>query len=389
MLILFAAAFLGHLILMTANHNWWYGLPMPHRATDAMHLVHLVLVLAFPVVVWATFGPDLAGLYDVASGPAWSWALAAYLGLCWATVGVVFPAITLRRLFRGRPAVVVAEHSKIVDIEKHLGRRPLGDGKHRYAGLLPGNEIFQLDLVERTLRLPRLPPALDGFTILHISDLHFCGTPEQDWFKAVMDRCAAWRPDLVALTGDVAEGENYFRWVIPVLGRLRWNVAGFAILGNHDSWYDPPRVRRRLARIGMRVLANRWERLDVRGEQIAVIGHEGPWFGPPPELSDCDPALFRICLSHTPDNLRWARRAGVDLMLSGHVHGGQIRFPVIGSVFVPSRYGRRYDRGVFAEAPTVLHVSRGLSGDHPVRYLCRPEATLLTLRRHDGAEPTP
>jgi hypothetical protein len=97
-------------------------------------------------------------------------------------------------------------------------------------------------------------------------------------------------------------------------------------------------------------------------------------------LSDCPAGPFRLCLSHTPDNIAWARRAGIDLMLSGHVHGGQIRFPVIGSMLVPSRYGRRYDCGVFAEGPTLLHVSRGLSGEHPLRYGCRPEVTRITLR---------
>jgi len=66
-------------------------------------------------------------------------------------------------------------------------------------------------------------------------------------------------------------------------------------------------------------------------------------------------------------------------MLSGHVHGGQIRLPWIGSILVPSRYGRRYDCGTFAEAPTLLHVSRGVSGEHPLRYHCKPEVTLLTL----------
>jgi predicted MPP superfamily phosphohydrolase len=112
-----------------------------------------------------------------------------------------------------------------------------------------------------------------------------------------------------------------------------------------------------------------------------VIGHEGPWLRPAPDLSDCPEGPFRLCLSHTPDNLRWARRAGIDLMLSGHVHGGQIRFPVFGSVLVPSLYGRRYDCGTFDAAPTLLHVSRGLSGEHPLRYGCRPEVTLFTLRR--------
>ena len=79
-----------------------------------------------------------------------------------------------------------------------------------------------------------------------------------------------------------------------------------------------------------------------------------------------------------------ARRAGVDLMLSGHVHGGQIRFPLIGSVLIPSQYGRRYDCGTFDEPPTVLHVSRGLSGKEPLRFRCHPQVTRITLRLGGG-----
>jgi predicted MPP superfamily phosphohydrolase len=238
-----------------------------------------------------------------------------------------------------------------------------------------------VDFSERTLRLPRLPVAWDGLTILHLSDLHLCGTPDRAWFRAVMDRCAVWEPDLVAVTGDLADGEEYIRWVVPVLGRLRWKIAAFAILGNHDAWYAPGKVRRRLRRLGMHVLGNDWEQNEVRGEPLVVIGQESPWFRPAPDLSGCPAGPFRLCLSHTPDNIRWARRAGVDLMLAGHVHGGQIRLPLIGSILVPSRYGRRYDCGVFDESPTVMHVSRGLGGDHPLRFRCRPEATRLILRR--------
>ena len=76
----------------------------------------------------------------------------------------------------------------------------------------------------------------------------------------------------------------------------------------------------------------------------------------------------------------WARCNQIDLMLAGHNHGGQVRFPVIGSVLVPSRYSRRYDCGLFDEPPTVLHVIRGLSGQHPLRYNCRPEVAKLVLR---------
>ena len=99
----------------------------------------------------------------------------------------------------------------------------------------------------------------------------------------------------------------------------------------------------------MHVLGNGWEQIEVRGEPLVAIGQEWPWFRPAPDLSACPPGPFRLCLSHTPDNIRWARRAGVDLMLSGHVHGGQVRLPVFGSMLVPSRYGRRYDCGVFDE----------------------------------------
>ena len=106
-------------------------------------------------------------------------------------------------------------------------------------------------------------------------------------------------------------------------------------------------------------------------------------FGVPvePDLSACPDGPFRLCLSHTPDNLAWAARHGIDLMLSGHVHGGQIRFPWIGPLVMPSRYGRWYDQGAFDEPPAILYDSRGLSGEEPVRYNCLPEATLLTLRR--------
>jgi predicted MPP superfamily phosphohydrolase len=67
-------------------------------------------------------------------------------------------------------------------------------------------------------------------------------------------------------------------------------------------------------------------------------------------------------------------------MLAGHNHGGQIRLPGIGSIFVPSRYSRKYDCGIFHEPPTLLHVSRGLSGQQPLRYNCRPEVTRIVLR---------
>lgn len=384
--LLFVGACLGHLGLAVYSHNWFYGGHLSKKLGDVMHLLHGVLVLAFPVVLWLACRWDVTALFAGGSAPPWRLALAAYVALCWAVGFGVLPVVTLYRLLRRPPAALLQTQSEVVDVAAQLGRRPEGDNRQRRLTRLPGNQAFQCEFVERTLALPRLPAAWDGLTVLHLSDLHLNGTPDRDYYRVVLDRCAAWRPDLVAVTGDVADSVHHRRWIVPVLGRLRWNVAALAILGNHDYWYDPPFIRRRLRRLGMHVLVNSWEQLQVRGEPLVVIGHEGPWLKPPPDLGDCPAGPFRLCLSHTPDNIAWAKRAGIDLMLSGHVHGGQIRFPVIGSMLVPSRYGRRYDCGTFAEGPTLLHVSRGLSGEHPLRYGCRPEVTRLTLRCAGKAE---
>ena len=103
------------------------------------------------------------------------------------------------------------------------------------------------------------------------------------------------------------------------------------------------------------------------------------WVSPPTSLDSIGQA-FRLLVSHSPDNLRRARGAAIDLMLSGHTHGGQVQLPGIGPVFAPSRFGVQYASGTFWEPPTLLHVSRGLGGRHPLRIRCRPEVTCITLR---------
>ena len=270
----------------------------------------------------------------------------------------------------------------IKDVARELGYPPAGHSRQTSLTRLPGNQCFQVDFVQRTLNLPQLPAAWDGLTILHLSDLHFCGTPDRAFYSYVMDRCRDWgTPDLLALTGDIVDSDKHYRWIVPVLGRLRWQVGAFAILGNHDSWREPPLIRRRLRKLGMHVLGNSWEQIEVRGQPLLVIGNEFPWFKPEADLSACPAGVFRLCLSHTPDRIAWCRRHHLDLMLAGHVHGGQIRLPFIGSLFVPSRYSRRYDCGVFFEPPTLMLVSRGLAGQHPLRFNCRPEVTWIVLKK--------
>jgi predicted MPP superfamily phosphohydrolase len=122
----------------------------------------------------------------------------------------------------------------------------------------------------------------------------------------------------------------------------------------------------------------------VRETPLLLAGNERPWFGTAPNLANAPPPTaaggpFRILLSHTPDQIAWARRNHFDLVLAGHTHGGQIRIPLAGPIVSPSRYGVRYASGTFFEGRTLMHVSRGLSGLHNLRWRCPPELALLEL----------
>lgn len=381
--VLAAVACLGHLVLLVGTHNWFYGLRMPRWGGDVVHAVHALLVLALPVGLVLGWGYSLDGLFAW-PGCAVHGAVLGYLFVCQAVALVWLPWDTFRRLTRRQPAGTV--RGEVVNVERQLGRCLRGQGHHAFLGRLPGNEIFHVEYVERHLHPARLPEAWDGLTILHLSDLHLHGTPDHDYFAALLDRCAAWAPDIVAITGDVADSPRHHEWIAPLLGRLRWRIAAFAIMGNHDHRFDVELIRGELRQLGITVLQNDWREVEVRGERLVVVGHEGPWLRPAPDLTDCPDGPFRLCLSHTPDNMAWARRQGMDLVLAGHVHGGQIRLPPFGSILVPSRCGRRYDWGAFEEDGTLLYVSRGISGEHPVRYNCLPEVTLLTLRRPQPQE---
>jgi predicted MPP superfamily phosphohydrolase len=380
--LLFLAAVAGHAVLVIGSHNRWYGTGLHRKVIDVIQLGHGLLFLAGPVALWwfwrlalrreAREGGSALSLTETALG--------IYFVICWLAL-LYFLVLTVWRLVRPNPAALESNHTRTVNVAKELGYKPAGGGRRGLMARLPFNEVFQVDLTEKTLRLTRLPAAWDGLSILHISDVHFTGTPGREYYRRVIDLCAAWEPDLIAFTGDMVDTDTHYRWIVPLFGRLKSRHGAFAILGNHDCYFDTAQLRRRLGRAGMHVLGNGWKQIEVRGEPVVVIGNEVPWVRPAPDLSACPAGPFRLCLSHTPDNIAWARRHAIDLVLAGHVHGGQVRFPLIGSVLVPSRYGRRYDRGTFDEPPAVMHVSRGLGGQDPLRFNCRPEVSKLILRR--------
>jgi predicted MPP superfamily phosphohydrolase len=377
-LILVLGASAGHAAWLVFNINWLYG--SRHRGwwvTGLRHL-HEFAIVAGPIVFLAWWGPFL-----VAGG---SWfelpvALILYLCVCWFLGFGAFPYQTIKRLLRRPPVLQLSNHSAVIDIARAIGRKPFGSGKKGLVARMPFNQIFEVEFNEKTFTLPQLPAAWDGLSILHLSDLHLCGTPELVFYERLMDECAKQPADILALTGDIVDSNRHYGWIAPVLSRLKWNLSAFAILGNHDSYFDPAWVESELTALGIEPLGHRWTERTIRGEPLIVIGNEMPWLPPRPELKDCPKGGFRLCLSHSPDQLPWAKQCHIDLMLAGHNHGGQICFPIIGPILVPSQFSRRYDCGTFFESPTLLHVSRGLAGTYPLRYGCRPEVTRIVLRK--------
>lgn len=291
-----------------------------------------------------------------------------------------------RRLTLHRPVQLLRNHSaewNIADRDRLL-RFTRGIG--RLAARLPGNEIFRLEVNEKVLALPGLPARLEGLTIAHLTDFHFSGRITREFFQALVERTNELAPDLVAITGDIVDTAPCIDWIPDTLGRLIAPCGAYYVLGNHDCRVDLARLRDTLDRSGLIDLGGRRRQIEIAGETITLAGNELPWIKPAADRTTCDNAsdqrhALRILLSHSPDQVHWARRRGFDLMLAGHTHGGQIQFPLLGPLLVPSLFSTRYAAGTFYQAPTLMHVSRGVSALTPVRYLCRPEIALLRLTR--------
>jgi len=240
-----------------------------------------------------------------------------------------------------------------------------------------------LHVSEVSVDLPRLPRRLDGLSICHWSDLHFSGRIDRSYFEEVVRLTNALDVDLIALTGDVCDVAHTIDWIPATLGPARSRLGKFFIMGNHDlRTRDVERLRGAMREAGFTDLGGLSQ--TIEDGAILLAGNERPWFKALPDLS-AEPGMsrgdvLRILLAHTPDQLPWAREHGFDLMLAGHTHGGQIRFPLIGPVICPSWHGTKYSGGFFHQPPTLMHVSRGTASLFPLRLNCPPEITKLVLR---------
>ncbi len=260
--------------------------------------------------------------------------------------------------------------------------------------------LIQLSRHEICLRksLPR------PIRILHLSDTHFAGPHKI--ISRFFDRLAEEPVDFAVVTGDIMDCEEGLPFCLENLKKLKTRYGTFAVFGNHD-YFDfqfadvflhnfpgqaRPLISQRvdffeqaLEEAGVRVLRNETEGVMIENTPLLIHGLDDPTTGHADLLKamqNFDPEKVNILLSHTIDVFLDLGENQIDLAFSGHSHGGQIRLPLIGPIVTHTSLGRPYAAGIFGLKGAVCAVSRGLNASRFLwaRFLCPPEATLLTVK---------
>jgi predicted MPP superfamily phosphohydrolase len=278
----------------------------------------------------------------------------------------------------------------------HLTRRGFigAAGAAAVGFTLYAGEISRHELVteRRTIAIENLPESFAGFRIAQISDIHFAEYTEPFYLRRVVERVNALQPDLLLLTGDFismspvekGQAEDYAPLCAAILGKLECPLR-YGVLGNHDWMVNGKYVTECLRGVGITILLNQYLPLEREGKRIWLAGVADalsrdiniPQAIPRQARMDKEP-LVLMC--HEPDMLDDIARYGVDLMLSGHTHGGQVRLPFVRPYFLPP-LGKVYIAGHFVRGRTQLYVNRGIgSVGLPFRFNCPSEITEITLQ---------
>jgi predicted MPP superfamily phosphohydrolase len=287
--------------------------------------------------------------------------------------------------------VIAPEKEHVLTRRQFLGLSGIAVvGVGLYAGEIARHEI---DITHRTIVIPGLPESFHGFRIVQVSDIHLKEFTEASFLKLVLHEVNALKPDLVALTGDYVsygpiERKRSIGWAYEcgeLLTRIQCPLR-YAILGNHDCIVNEAAAIDALTSHGIPVLNNAAVPLEREGARIwlagladAIGGNPGPDFNKAiPKTAARDKEKV-ILMGHEPDIAPAAAKFNVDLMLSGHTHGGQVRIPFVPPMNLPP-LGKRYVEGRFQIGPMQLYVNRGIGTvGLPFRLNCPPEITVLTL----------
>lgn len=272
-------------------------------------------------------------------------------------------------------------------------------------------EPYSVVIERETLTFKELPEDFSGFTIALVTDLHHSRYVGTDYLKDVVVKVNRLKPDLILALGDyIYDDKKYIKPCFKIMKDLKAEYGIYGVLGNHDHWIGSKLVRKEMIKSDITDLTNRSIKIfrdksytekdkeeqsygsnsspDISMKEksyIRLIG-AGDWWEEPSDaeklLSPYSSDEFKIVLSHNPE---WAEEIGngmVNLVVSGHTHGGQVILPLIGAPILPTRYGDKYCKGLIKQKDFWVYVSRGIGMIFvPVRFNCQPEITLLTLMK--------
>lgn len=252
-----------------------------------------------------------------------------------------------------------------------------------HAARLALSEPFRLTVEHHKIFLSRLPRAFDGLRVVQLSDIHHSPFTSREQIERAVETANSLQPDIIALTGDYVSKERaYAAPCAELMGRLRARHGVYAVLGNHDHWTDAALITDLFRAEGISMLVNQGMRFEKDGAAIWLAGVDDTMVGLedlPLALSGAREDELKLLLAHNPIILRRAARAGVDLVLSGHTHGGQVSLRPERSTSGKPR--RRLVKGLAKRGETQIYVTRGLGTVVlPVRFGCPPEVSLLELR---------
>lgn len=378
--LILAMALLGHGGLHVAIYNRLNCLGWKRKLVKKLDKFLLFTTVAIPVVVFYFHAQTFGQIIETGAGWVGLGPLTLGYGTACLLANVVLgiPWLMWRPIF-GIGHVNAPRKIRAVNVRDTIDHPLTLTRKSTWESRIPFNQLLELSIEEIELPVVGLPKALDGYRIAHLSDIHLTGEIHADYARYAVQQATKFKPDLMALTGDIIDKQHCIDWLPGIFATAQAADGCFFILGNHDTRIaDSWETRRAMDHAGWTDLGSQAVRHQLGGVDCQLIGNEFPWYERP-NLVDTD-ADFRLLLSHSPDQLRWARRNGIELMLAGHTHGGQGRLPLVGPILSPSIYGSRYASGDFYQAPTTMHVTRGLGGVHLLRINCRPELSLLTLR---------
>lgn len=246
-------------------------------------------------------------------------------------------------------------------------------------------------VVRQEFHLQRWPERLNGFTVAVLSDFHYDPIFSVHPLRAAIAMVNNLHPDLIALTGDFvtvssigdeAKGALAAEPCASLLRQMSAPHGLWAVMGNHDDATDPEHVTRALQAQNIQVLANQSQPIEQDGARFWLGGVNDVMNG----AADLSKTMHGvpaseavILLAHEPDYADFASRFPIDLQLSGHSHGGQIRFPLLPPLYLPP-LAKKYVLGEYQVGPLPLYTNAGLGTvEVPVRFNCPPEITLLTL----------